>query len=219
MRAGLRPARESWNPGSGAPPHLCPTWFTGPGSREPAWSPRRPRSAGGLALPGRQPIVTFVMRTCRRPRCASAKAGSCSRNPGRRRIEQRHAPCPSWAGSSRTPSPISCRPIAACRQHDARCGRCRSPRSAQRNRQSHLRAARAEIRIASKPRRMSSPVTAFLPVSRCALRMPRLTSTELIDGAIVEILAHLVLRGLALALVDHVFDDVLDQLEIRRRRC
>ena len=29
MRAGLRPARESWNPGSGAPPHLCPTWFTG----------------------------------------------------------------------------------------------------------------------------------------------------------------------------------------------
>jgi hypothetical protein len=39
------------------------------------------------------------------------------------------------------------------------------------------------------------------------------------DGAIVEVLAHLVLRGnLAPALVDNVFDDVLHDREVRADR-
>ena len=67
----------------------------------------------------------------------------------------------------------------------------------------------------SKPRRTSSPVTTFLPVMLLRVADRFGDDHGVHHAAIVEVLADLILLGLALALVDDVLDDVLDRRIVR----
>ena len=116
--------------------------------------------------------------------------------------------------------PLGAVPLLHVRPRGGRCGPCSSRRSGRRSLRARVpSSAPPMIFRLSKPRRTSSALTTFLPVSCWALRIASATIAEFMSAAVVEVLADLVLQGLALALLDDVFHDVLDSRIVGTRRC